>query len=85
MPKCDFNFIEITFRHGYSPVHLLHIFKIPFPRNTSGWLFLFWLSYLSDFLSSKAVSGYIQGISYHLNATFSQRSFNIPMLFTLPF
>ena len=32
MPKCDFNkllcnFIEITLRHGCSPVNLLHIFR----------------------------------------------------------
>ena len=45
MPKCDFNkvasnFIEITFPHGYSPVNLMHIFKTPFPRNTSGGLLL---------------------------------------------
>ena len=45
MPKCDFNkvasnFIEIALRHGYSPVDLLHIFRKPFPRNTSGWLLL---------------------------------------------
>ena len=26
------NFIEITLRHGFSPVSLLHIFRIPFPR-----------------------------------------------------
>ena len=26
--------------HGCSPVNLLHIFRIPFPRNTSGWLLL---------------------------------------------
>ena len=39
MPKFDFNcnFIE---RHGCSPINLLHIFKIPFPKNTSGGLFL---------------------------------------------
>ena len=31
MPKCDFNnFIEITLRHGCSPVNLLHVFRIPF-------------------------------------------------------
>ena len=30
------NFIEITIRHGYSSVNLLHIFRIPFPENTSG-------------------------------------------------
>ena len=34
------NFIEITLRHGCSPVNLLHIFRTPFPKNTSGWLLL---------------------------------------------
>ena len=34
------NFSKITFRHGCSPVYLLHIFKIPFPKNTSGWVLL---------------------------------------------
>ena len=41
MPKCDFdkvarNFIEIALRHGCSPVNLLHIFRTPFPKNTTG-------------------------------------------------
>ena len=43
MPKCDFNkvgllckFIEIILRHGCSPVNLLHIFRTPLPKNTSG-------------------------------------------------
>ena len=47
MPKYDFNkvalhcnFIEIALRHGSSSVNLLHIFRTPFPRNTSGWLLL---------------------------------------------
>ena len=45
MPKCDFNkvasnFIEIALRHGCSPVDLLHIFRAPFPKNTSGRLLL---------------------------------------------
>ena len=46
MPKCDFNkvaasnFIEITLRHGCSPVNLLHIFRTPFPENISGGLLL---------------------------------------------
>ena len=49
MPKCDCrnvisiklrsNFIEITL-HGCSPVNLLHIFRTPFTKNTSGWLLL---------------------------------------------
>ena len=34
------NFIEITLRHGCSPINLLHIFRTPFPRNTSGRLLL---------------------------------------------
>ena len=34
------NFIEITLRHGYSPVNLLHIFRIPFTKNTFGGLIL---------------------------------------------
>ena len=38
--KLQSNFIEIALRHGCSPVNLLHIFKKPFPKNTSGWLFL---------------------------------------------
>ena len=41
MPKYDSiksqsKFIEITVRHGCSPVNLLHIFSTPFPKNTSG-------------------------------------------------
>ena len=34
------NFIEIALRYGCSPVSLLHIFRKPFSRNTSGWLLL---------------------------------------------
>ena len=42
MPKCDLqsNFIEIALRHGCSPVNLLHIFRSPFPENTSERLLL---------------------------------------------
>ena len=51
MPKCDFNkfqsnFTEITLRHGCSPVNLLHIFRTPFPKNTSRGLLLELLSRL---------------------------------------
>ena len=43
MPNCNFNkvacsFIETALRHERSPVNLLHIFRTPFPKNTSGWL-----------------------------------------------
>ena len=34
MPKCDFN--KVALRHGRSPVNLLHIFRTPFLKNTSG-------------------------------------------------
>ena len=34
------NFIEIILPHGCSPVNLLHIFRTPFPKNTSERLLL---------------------------------------------
>ena len=34
------NFTEIALWHGCSPVNLLHIFRTPFPKNTSGGLLL---------------------------------------------
>ena len=34
------NFIEIALRHGCSPANVLHIFRTPFPRNSSRWLLL---------------------------------------------
>ena len=34
------NFIEITLPHGCFPVNLLHIFRTPFLKNTSGRLLL---------------------------------------------
>ena len=35
--KLQSNFIEITLWHGCSPINVLHIFRTPFPRSTSGW------------------------------------------------
>ena len=35
----DFNFIEITLRHGCS-LNLQHIFRATFLKNTYGWLLL---------------------------------------------
>ena len=42
MPKCvlQSNFIEIALWHWCSPTNLLHIFRAPFPKNTSGRLLL---------------------------------------------
>ena len=36
---CRSNFIEITLRHGCSPVYLLHIFRTPFHRAPLGGCF----------------------------------------------
>ena len=33
--KLQNNFVEITLRHGYSPVNSLHIFTTTFPKNNS--------------------------------------------------
>ena len=38
--KLPSSFIEITLRHGCSPVNLLHVFRKPFVKNTSGRLLL---------------------------------------------
>ena len=40
MPKSDFNKVALQLLHGCSPVNLLHIFRTPFLKNTSGGLFL---------------------------------------------
>ena len=43
--KLESNFIEITLRHGCSPVNLSYIFRTPFLKNVSGF---FW-NYSYDF------------------------------------
>ena len=59
--KQQCNVIEITLRHGCSPVNFLHIFKPPFLKNTSGGLlpklrfnpmFLSHMKYILSYLSS---------------------------------
>ena len=46
MRNYDFNkvpkelYIEISFPHGYSPLNLLHIFRTPFHKKTSGGILL---------------------------------------------
>ena len=39
--KLQSNFIKTALRHGCSPINLLHIFRTPFPRSTSGWRLLY--------------------------------------------
>ena len=46
------NSIEITLRHGCSPVNLLHIFRITFSKNTSNGLLLYCHNtYTSNYVS----------------------------------
>ena len=42
--KLESNFFDIALRHGCSPVNLLHIFRTSFPRNSSGWLLLIFMT-----------------------------------------
>ena len=51
MLTCDFNKVpkQIALRHGCSPVNLLHNFRIPSPRNTYGWLLLYFSKPHLDF------------------------------------
>ena len=44
--KLQANVIDITLRHGCSPVNLLHIFRTAFPKNTPGWLFLIFQDFM---------------------------------------
>ena len=46
--KLQSNFIEIALRQECSPVNLLHIFRTPFLKNTSGWLLLSMQEYDMD-------------------------------------
>ena len=43
--KLQSNFIEITLRHGSSPVNLLYIFRATFLKNISGGLLLLFLNH----------------------------------------
>ena len=66
-------FIEITIRHGCSPVNLLHIFRTPFPENTSGVMQLYW-NHTSAWVFSCKFAAYFQNtFSWeHLWVTASQ-------------
>ena len=50
------NFIEIILWHGWSPINMLDIFRTPFPRNTSGWLLLYFWNTVSFFYRNSAAS-----------------------------
>ena len=73
------NFIEITLRHGYSPLHLLHIFRIPFLKNTSGWLLLT-ICKLSKITQIRLflVSAVVLGSTWHNFSFFDSVNTGIP-------
>ena len=50
--KLQGKFIEITLWHGCFPVNLLHIFRAPFLKSTSGWLLLHFKS-IAQFIYSR--------------------------------
>ena len=52
------NFIEFALRQGFSPVNLLHIFGTPFPKNTSGRLFLVLGIFILTLSSSESSARY---------------------------
>ena len=58
------NFIEITFRHGCSPVNLQHIFRTPFLNDTSGTLLLRNVIIMNYFLL-------VEVVDFHNNMIFS--------------
>ena len=70
--KLIFNFIEIALRHGCSPVNLLHIFRTPFLKNTSGWLPLI-LPNIS-LSKGKQPMKFGQVLEYNKKNTFPQKS-----------
>ena len=51
--KLQSNFIEITLQYGCSPVNLLHIFRTPFLKNTSGGLLLYFETFVRFFSDGK--------------------------------
>ena len=65
------NFIEITLRHGCSPVNLWHIFRTPFSKNSSGWLLLslttLTLNKIKKAILSRRVTIVLSGLWYPLN------------------
>ena len=63
MPNCDSmklqsNFVEITLRHGCFSLNLWNIFRIPFPKDTSGCLLLCFIEHLRTSISVMPDEGY---------------------------
>ena len=62
------NFIEISLRHGCSPVNLLHIFRAPFLKNTSGRLLPFLVKQSVNYDELDEVN-YVELIYYKVGQT----------------
>ena len=66
------NFIEIALRHGYSPVNLLHIFGISFPKNTCGGLLYSEQLLLNLYPTSNGIERNCQKIEFYVKDFFSK-------------
>ena len=62
--KLQNNFIEITLRHECSPVNLLHVFRTPCVKNTSGRLLLIILRIMLRLKLSNLVRAWVRLISH---------------------
>ena len=76
------NFIEITLRHGCSPVNLLHIFKTPFPKDTSEGLLLWRVKILLEtccrILIMEGKSNHVQPVNIKkFNSSYHRKIKNI--------
>ena len=64
------NFIKIALWHGCSPVNLLHVFRTPFPSNSSGWLLLKFVAYVSHI---SHIEIHHRNIALHKKVQFTSR------------
>ena len=75
------SFIEITLRHGCSPASLLHIFRTPFPKNTSGRLLLHVKSICMYFQKYMATKSSLQVFVFFGSSNISNKKFLFRNLF----
>ena len=63
------NFIEIALQHVCSPVNLLHIFRTPFTKNTSGGGLLLWIERLWEKIGFRSQQKYCYHVLCCLRAS----------------
>ena len=86
MPKLLCNFIEVALRYGCFPVCLQHIFRTPFPKNTSGSLLLvifIWILFFNTWKKQKQTTKIkqskkqkIRHFGHSISNNFGKFSFN---------